>query len=142
MTSLRSLETSWLATALQLGDILFTEYKHKSWVAPKTAPMIQASISNVQHYFFDPAASLRSEHMPAGAPLRSRIRGEKGEALYVCMLGKLSSSDSEKNFTLGQRAELRNSGTPPLPLVQSESFKSSPSYICRVEGDAPPGDMQ
>lgn len=35
VTCLMSPETIWLATALQLGDILFTEYKHKSWVAQK-----------------------------------------------------------------------------------------------------------
>lgn len=83
MTHLKSPQPSWLATAHQLGDILFTEYTRAGWLQ-KTAPMIQASISNVQHYYFDPAASLRSEHKPAGAPLRSRIRGEKGKAVCVC----------------------------------------------------------
>lgn len=81
--------------------------------------MIQASISKVQHYGFDPAASLRSERMPAGAPQRSVKSEEKQEGCGALP----QSTDPKKASALVFPGH--------LPAVQSESFKSSASYIYR-----------
>lgn len=94
----------------------------------------RASISKVRHYGFDPAASLRSERLPAGAPQRSMKSEEKQEGC-----GSLPHSTDPKNGKLKRAL----SYFPAIfPQCNQNPLRAAHHIFTELDGDALPGGLR